>query len=181
MIKCLTSAFIKRREYSTVRIAAFIKQIFTVALHAPPYTGVPLMALARQILQRYPSAHQLLDSESDVITAGQYTPDVADPEHSNPFSTSAWELATLKFHANPAVQNQADAASTLQLLQMPGESPQRLWPDMIRDADEVYIEFRQTQKRHPLSAKGNRQQYRFVKPRKTEFTLLDMPKEDRIE
>ncbi|CAJ1905352.1 unnamed protein product [Cylindrotheca closterium] len=178
MIKCLTSAFIKRREYSTVRIAAFIKQIFTVALHAPPYTGVPLMALARQILQRYPSAHQLLDSESDVITSGQYTPDVADPEHSNPFSTSAWELATLKFHANPAIQNQADAASTLQLLQMPGESPQRLWPDMIRDTDEVYIKFQQTQKRHPLSAKGDRQQYRFVKPRKTEITLLDMPEED---
>lgn len=178
MIKCLTSAFIKRREYSTVRIAAFIKQIFTVALHAPPYTGVPLMALARQILQRYPSVHQILDSESDVITSGQYTPDVADPEHSNPFSTSAWELATLKFHVNPAVQSQSDAASTLKLLQMPGESPQRLFPDMIRDADEVYIEFRRTQKRHPLSAKGNRQQYRFIKPRKTKMTLLKMVDEE---
>ncbi|KAL3945584.1 MAG: hypothetical protein SGBAC_000324 [Bacillariaceae sp.] len=180
MIKCLTSAFIQRREYSTVRIAAFIKQIFTVALHAPPYTSVPLMAVARQILQRYSSVHQMLDSESDVITSGQYTPDVQDPEHSNPFSTSAWELATLKFHVNPAVQTQANAASTLKLLQMPGESPQRLWPDMLRDADEVYIECRRIQKRHPLSAKGNRQQYRFIRPRKTEITLLDMPKEDQI-
>jgi nucleolar complex protein 3 len=70
-LQCLTSAFIKRREYSTVRIAAFFKQILTVAMHAPEYTSVPLIALARQILQRYVSAHQMLESESDVVTSGQ--------------------------------------------------------------------------------------------------------------
>eukprot|EP00980_Cylindrotheca_fusiformis_P029218 scaffold22756_cov198-Cylindrotheca_fusiformis.AAC.3 len=177
MMKCLNSAFIKRREYSTLRVAAFVKQIFTVSMHAPSYTSVPLLALARQILQRYPSAHQILDSESDVITSGNYTPDVIDPEHSNPFSTSAWELSTLKFHFHPSVQKQADAAASLKLLQMPGESPDRLWSDMKRDSEETYIEFRRVAKNHPLAGKGGRQQHRFITPRKKELTLLEFRKE----
>jgi nucleolar complex protein 3 len=178
MIKCLTSAFIRRREYSTVRVAAFIKQILTVGLHAPSYTTIPLMALARQILQRYPSVHQILDSESDVITSGQYTPDVADPEHSNPFSTSAWELSTLKFHIHPAVRKQAEGAAVLKLLQMPRESPDRLWADMKQGSDEAYIEYRRTAKKHPLAGKGGRYQHRFITPRKKEITLLEIPTEE---
>lgn len=178
MLKCLTAAFIKRREYSTVRVAAFIKQIFTVALHAPAYTGVPLLALGRQILQRYSGVHQILDSESDVITSGQYTPDVEDPEHSNPFSTSAWEIATLKFHIHPDVRGQAEGAGVLKMLQMPSESPDRLWSDMQRDASEVYIKFHRTAKKHPLAGKSGRQQLRFITPRKKEVTLVDFEVDD---
>lgn len=178
VLQCLTAAFIKRREYSTVRVAAFLKQIFTVAMHTPAYTSVPLIAVARQILQRYPAAHQMLESESDVITSGEYTPDVTDPEFSNPFSTSAWELANLKFHLHPAVQQQAHDASKLKLLQMPGEAPERLWSDMNRDTNELYIPFHSTNKAHPLTAKnGKQQQLRFITPRKTEVTLIDLPGE----
>ena len=35
LLQCLTAAFIKRREYSMVRVAAFLKQMFTVAMHSP--------------------------------------------------------------------------------------------------------------------------------------------------
>lgn len=178
MLKCLTAAFIKRREYSMVRVAAFIKQIFTVGLHAPAYTGVPLLALGRQILQRYPAVHQMLDSESDIITSGQYTPDVTDPEHSNPFSTSAWEISTLKFHIHPDVRGQAEGASTLKMLQMPSEAPDRLWSEMKGDANELYIKFHRTAKRHPLAGKGGRQQLRFITPRKKQITLLPVMKEE---
>lgn len=176
-LQCLTAAFIKRREYSTVRIAAFLKQIFTVAMHAPEYTSVPLIALARQILQRYPSVHQMLESESDVVTSGNYTPDVADPEYTNPFATSAWELANLKFHIHPAIQDQAQGASTLKLLQLPAETPHRLLSEMKRDAEEMYIKFRRASKRHPLLGKGNRSQLRFITPRKKELTVLSVPEE----
>jgi nucleolar complex protein 3 len=178
VLQCLKSAFIKRREYSTVRIAAFLKQIFTVAMHAPSYTSVPLMAMARQILQRYDSARSMLESESDVITSGQYTPDVADPEYSNPFSTSAWELSNLKFHLHPAVRAQADAAGVSKLLQMPSEAPERLWSDMKGESVDNYIKFRMIAKNHPLAAKGSgRQQLRFITPRKTNVTLLSIPED----
>jgi nucleolar complex protein 3 len=173
VLRCLSAAFIKRREYSTVRVAAFVKQIFAVSMHTPSSTSVPLIALARQILQRYQSIHQMLENESDVITSGQYNPDVDDPEHSNPFSTSAWELATLKFHIHPAVRAQAEGAASLKLLQMPGEAPERLFSDMKQNSNEIYIQFRKTTKRHPLIGKGNkRQQARFITPRKKEVTLI---------
>lgn len=172
LLHCLSSAFIKRREYSTVRIAAFLKQMLTVAMHAPVYTSVPLLALARQILQRYPSAQQLLESESDVITAGQYTPDVADPEHSNPFSTSAWELSCMKFHVHPLVRGQADSASTSKMLQMPGEAPDRLLRECTEDCDYNYIPFRRVSKRHPLAAKATgRNHIRFITPRRTKVSI----------
>ena len=142
-------------------------------MHAPAYTSVPLLAMARQILQRYPSAHQLLESEADVITAGQYTPDVADPEHSNPFSTSVWELATLRFQVHPALRDQADAAAKLKMLQLPAEAPERLLNELLKDTDELYIPFQRHEKRHPLAAKASgKNQLRFITPRKRKVTLL---------
>ena len=173
LLKCLTAAFIKRREYSTVRVAAFLKQMFTVAMHSSVDTSVPLVALARQILQRYPSVHQILESESDVITSGTYTPEVADPEHSNPFSTSTWEVSNLKFHVHPRIREQVIAAAELKMIKLPGEAPDRLSKELSRDADEIYIPFRVLSKRHPLSSKAsNRKQYRFITPRKSKVTLL---------
>uniref|UniRef100_A0A7S4ABC0 Nucleolar complex protein 3 homolog n=1 Tax=Pseudo-nitzschia australis TaxID=44445 RepID=A0A7S4ABC0_9STRA len=175
LLLCLNAAFIKRREYSTVRVAAFVKQMFTVAMHSPVYTSVPLIALARQILQRYPSVHQLLESESDVITSGTYTPDVADPEHSNPFSTSAWELSCLKFHVHPQVREQVIAAAELKLIQLPAEAPDKLRKELSTDADEVYIQFRRQSKRHPLAGKASgKNQLRFITPRKPKITLFSI-------
>ena len=176
LLQCLTAAFIKRREYSIVRVAAFLKQMFTVAMHSPVYTSVPLIALARQILQRYPSVHQLLDSESDVITSGTYTPDVADPEHSNPFSTSAWEMSCLKFHVHPQVRAQVIAAGELKMIQLPAEAPDRLRKQLSMDADEIYIQYRRLSKKHPLSGKAGRNQLRFITPRKSKITLLSTSK-----
>lgn len=174
MINCLSAAFIRRREYSTTRVAAFLKQILSVALHAPAHASVPLVAFARQIMQRYSSAQQLLDNEQDVITSGQYNPDVEDPEHSNPFSTSAWELALLKFHLHPSVAGQASAAAESKMLQLPGETPDKLRADLLSDYDELYIPFKRVKKKHPLEPRqsGKKRQLRFITPRTTTTTLI---------
>lgn len=168
MLKCLDAAFIKRREYSTTRIAAFLKQILTVAMYTPPSSSIPLIAFSRQLLQRYPSAHQMLENEQDAITSGQYCPDVEEPELANPFSTAAWELATLKFHSHPAVETQAQNAATLKMLQMPAEDPDRLQEVSARNEDEVYIKFRKSKKKHPLAARNPedaKRRRRFLQPR----------------
>jgi nucleolar complex protein 3 len=158
MVKCLDAAFIKRREYSTTRVAAFFKQILTVAMYTPPSTSIPLVAFARGLLQRYPSCQQLLENESDAITSGQYNPDVDEPELSNPFSTSGWELTALKFHFHPGVVDQAKSASTMKMLQMPAEDPDRLLHDTMHDQAELYIKFRMLKKRHPLEVRGGNAQ-----------------------
>lgn len=178
MLTCLQLAFVKRREFSTVRIAAFLKKIFTVAMHTPPHTAVPLIAFARQLLQRYPSAHQMLENEQDVITSGEYKPEVEDPEHSNPFATSAWELGTLKFHIHPAIATQAKAAGALKMVQLPAEAPDKIRKDMLADADQLFIHFQRNTKRHPLAAKPvedggkKRKQARFITPRTTKCSIL---------
>lgn len=165
----MNAAFLKRREYSTVRIAAFCKRLCTVSLHAPAHTSAPLLAFVRQLFQRYPTVHQMLENEEDVITSGVHDAFQEDPEHSNPFATSAWELALLKFHIHPAVADHAMGAASLKMLQLPLQAPERVRSDMVRDADELYIEYRRLAKKHPLTPKENRrrQQARFITPRKT--------------
>jgi len=173
LLRCLTAAFIKRKEYSTVRVASFLKRMLTVSMHAPVYTSVPLIALARQIVQRYPNVHQLFESESDVVKSGIYQPDAADPEHSNPLASVAWELACLKFHFHSQVRVQATSAAELKLIRMPAEAPDRQRTKLCHDADEVYIEFQRMAKRHPLSGKSmGRNQLRFIRPRKSDVTLF---------
>jgi nucleolar complex protein 3 len=180
MIKCLTFAFLKRREFSNVRVAAFLKQILTTSLHATSHTSIPLLAFARQLIQRYPSAQQMLENEQDVITAGQYTPAVDDPEHSNPFATSAWELATLKFHLNPNVADQALAGASCKMLQLPGEGPERLRKEALGNMDTLFIPFKRVKKKHPLQHKQSdgeekkgRNQCRFISSRQFQSKLLE--------
>jgi nucleolar complex protein 3 len=155
MLQCLNAAFIKRREYSTVRIAAFVKQICTVALHAPFPIAAPLLAFVRQLSQRYPSVHQMMESEQDVITSGTYNPNVLDPEHSNPFATCAWELSLAKFHYSPRVAHQATDAASLKVLQLPLEAPERIRRKLLQDASEFHVATRRASKKHPLLAKEN--------------------------
>ena len=165
-IQCITAAFIKRREFSVVRLVAFVKQLMTTALHTPPATSVPLLSLVRQILQRYPAAQQLLENEQDVLTAGEYAPDAADPELANPLATSGWELATLRYHWHPLIQKHSQAASTMQLLQFPAEAPERLRTELVEDREELYIPFRRVIKKHPLEQnKDKKGRPRFLKAR----------------
>ena len=173
-IRCLHAAFIRRKEYSTVRVAAFLKQLCTISLHAPTYTSSPLLAFVRQALHRYPTAAQILENEQDVVTSGSYTPDVEDPEHANPFATSGWELGTLKFHVNPSVVEHASGAAAKKMLLLPAEDPSRIRSQLIRNSKECYVAMRVSRKKHPLhqSGKGNdkkrkRQQCRFITPRQT--------------
>jgi nucleolar complex protein 3 len=173
-LKCLHAAFIKRKEYSTVRIAAFVKQLSTTAMHAPPFTSAPLLAFLRQILHRYPSATQLLENEQDVVTQGTYSPEVDDPEYTNPFATSAWELGTLKFHIFPSIEDQSKGAAAKKMLQLPSEDPAKIREGLVRNSKEIYIAFKSSKKKHPLyiaskkSSSNNRRDrsdVRFITPR----------------
>jgi nucleolar complex protein 3 len=172
-LRCLTSAFMKRKEYSTIRVAAFAKQLGTVAMHAPAYTSAPLLAFLRQLLHRYPSAAQLLENEEDVVTQGTYTPEADDPEYTNPFATSAWELGTLKFHFNPSVRGHAKGAGAKKMLMLPAEDPSKIRAELLRNSQELHIAHRVNKKKHPLTVaakkdKRRRAQVRFITPRQTQ-------------
>ncbi|KAL7580051.1 hypothetical protein ACA910_005036 [Epithemia clementina (nom. ined.)] len=176
LLRCLSAAFLKQKEYSNIRVAAFVKQIMTASMHSPPHTAVPLLAFARQLFQRYPSAQQLLENENDVITSGEYAPDVIDPEQSNPYSTSGWELATLKFHIHSSIASQAKGAASSKLLQLPSEGPDRLRKETLEHAAFLYIPFHHGNiKKHPLSQKtaDKKSRPRFITPRRTKSLFVE--------
>jgi hypothetical protein len=108
---CLRAALVERREYSLARVAAFYKQLATLALHlpGPKEARVPL-ALAHELAGRYPGLDQLLDAEADRVAMGVYKPDALEPEMSNPLATGAWELALLRCHHHHPRVRQAAAA-----------------------------------------------------------------------
>ena len=81
MLRCLNFAFLKRREFSSVRIASFVKQLCTVAMHTPPHCASAMISFARMLLHRYQNVHQLLENEADVVASGKYSPEVYDPDH----------------------------------------------------------------------------------------------------
>ena len=176
LLRCLSAAFLKQKEYSNNRVAAFVKQIMTASMHSPPHTSVPLLAFSRQLLQKYPSAQQLLENESDVIASGEYDPDVRDPELSNPYATSGWELATLKFHILGSIAGQANGAATSSLLQLPSEGPDRLRKEFVEHAGSLYIPFQHGSiKKHPLSHKSGdkRKRPRFITPRQSQSAFME--------
>uniref|UniRef100_A0A7S2PRS0 CCAAT-binding factor domain-containing protein n=1 Tax=Leptocylindrus danicus TaxID=163516 RepID=A0A7S2PRS0_9STRA len=173
VLRCLNLAFLKRREFSNTRVAAFIKKLLTVAVHAPPYCSASMIAFARLLFHRYQGTHQLLENELDVVSSGKYSPFTEDPDYSNPFAAAAWELSALKFHIQPVVSKHAANASLLKNLQLPAESPDNVYKTMLNNTNNVYIPFKLSKKNHPLraskqkSAKRQRQEYRFITPRET--------------
>lgn len=174
VLRCLSASFIQRREFSTVRVAAFLKRILATSMHVPPHASVPLIAFTRQLIQRYPSAEQMLENEQDVITSGVYQPEVKDPELCNPCATSAWELSLLRFHWNTTgVVHQANSAASAKMLNMPSETPSRLRKEILRSDEELSIRYKRVKKHHPLRPKANakRTQARFVKPRQVNCSL----------
>jgi CBF/Mak21 family len=176
VLRCLDLAFIDRREYSVARLASFLKRIWTVCLHAPPETAVPLLAFTRQLLQRYSgtSLPQLLENELDIVTSGKYDPEIDDPERSNPFATVGWELALLKFRSVPPdIGAHARGAANCQMLNMPGEDPERLRVKVYKSRSELYVPLVRHQKKHPLASSNTP---RFVTPRAQALRIVSPEK-----
>jgi nucleolar complex protein 3 len=166
-LKCLDAAFLKRREYSTVRMASFCKQLAATAFHSAPPTAAPILAFLRHLLHRYQSLHQLLENEQDVITSGQYDATAQDPEHANPFATSVWELSLLAFHMHPSIQKHSSRAASLQMLSLPTEAPINIRSELLKERETTYIPSRRTKKKHPLLPRDGQKQARFIAPNPT--------------
>jgi len=166
-MRCLNTALLKRKDYSTDRITAFVKRIYTVCLQAPAHVSIPLLAFNRQLVGRYPVATQLLENEQELVASGLYVPTAHDPEQANSSATSAWELATLRFSIDPLLVNHASNASENKILQLPVEDPMKI----VNQVSKRTKVFQLHKKKHPLLQGGNkkrkRQQARFIKPRKT--------------
>ncbi|KAI0736984.1 nucleolar complex-associated protein 3 [Fomitopsis betulina] len=89
------------------RAAAFAKRLLTAALQWPPATAARAIELVGVLVERDPKLEALLSTE-DRGGNGLYRPDLDDPQLSNPFGTTFWELHVLaRRHWDARVRDQA--------------------------------------------------------------------------
>ncbi|EPT05997.1 hypothetical protein FOMPIDRAFT_1026864 [Fomitopsis schrenkii] len=89
------------------RAAAFAKRLLTAALQWPPATAVRAIELVGVLVEKDPKLEALLSTE-DRGGNGLYRPDIDDPQLSNPFGTTFWELHVLAHrHWDARVRDQA--------------------------------------------------------------------------
>ncbi|KAI8998713.1 nucleolar complex-associated protein 3 [Trametes punicea] len=97
LFRALHLAFTPRSSAAAAppwRSAAFAKRLLSAALQWPPATAVRAIELVAVLIERDPKLEALLSTE-DRAGNGVYRPDLDDPQLSNPFGTSFYELHTL--------------------------------------------------------------------------------------
>ncbi|CAM0142750.1 unnamed protein product [Umbelopsis sp. WA50703] len=112
-IKGLELMFLKKRHISMPRAAAFIKRFATTALNMPDQTIIQCLTFIKKLMNREPRLDALLQSE-DKSGNGVYLPTLTDPELSNPFATSIYELFLYQQHYDPNVRALAKALAAFQ-------------------------------------------------------------------
>jgi nucleolar complex protein 3 len=95
LFRALHLAFAPRASVPPWRAAAFAKRLLTAALHWPDSVALRALEFVAKLVAREPRLEGLLSTE-DCTVDGVYRPDVEDPQLSNPFATSAYELYLLQ-------------------------------------------------------------------------------------
>lgn len=171
-LQCIEAILLHRREYSQVRVASFVKQLWTSCLHLTQCDlVVTFLAATLQLVQRYSSTRQLLENEQDVVLSGQYSPDTTDPDLANPFATVGWELALLQMHVHPMIARKAASVASQRTDESISSAAAVVDPKLLlSESDTLVIEhFVRMKKRHPLH--GSRM--RFIKVKHKRARIAD--------
>lgn len=95
LFRCLESIFFPRwGRIPPLRAAAFGKRLCECALTFPPATARDALQFVRRLASKEPKLANLLDTEERTFD-GVYRPEIDDPQLSNPFTSSLYELETL--------------------------------------------------------------------------------------
>lgn len=99
LLHCLRLMFRFSKQLSTERVGAFVKRLAIVALHLPPSHAIAVAHCIRSFFQTCSRARQLLDA--DCTVSGVFMPLVDNPDLSNAFATTLWELTLLAQSSHP--------------------------------------------------------------------------------
>lgn len=95
LFRALHLALAPRASVPPWRAAAFAKRLLSAALHWPGSVALRALEFVAKLVVREPQVEALLSTEDRTVD-GVYRPDVEDPQLSNPFATSAYELYLLQ-------------------------------------------------------------------------------------
>ncbi|TPX36912.1 hypothetical protein SmJEL517_g00999 [Synchytrium microbalum] len=112
MLSGLELMLLKKKQIPIDRVAAFAKRMLTIMTQLPSNGALACLNIMRSLLIRYPKLTLMLDPEGRLGT-GEYKPFLEDPDLSNAFSTSMWELSLMKRHYHPYVRKLAQEVSVV--------------------------------------------------------------------
>ncbi|KAI9309156.1 nucleolar complex-associated protein-domain-containing protein [Cunninghamella echinulata] len=103
ILRGLEMMFLRKRQIPIDRLAAFVKRFSLVALNMPTKTVSNCLNLVQRLINKDHRLDALIQSE-DRASTGLYMPLLQDPELSNPFGTSLYELFLYQNHYDPTIR-----------------------------------------------------------------------------
>lgn len=94
-----------------VRLAAFVKQLHTLALHLPQKSSVAVLELIKQVTKTHGPKVAALWNTEERKGDGTFDPVSQKVESSNPFASTIWEGELLRLHFDPKI---SDAVLTVE-------------------------------------------------------------------
>ncbi len=117
LFRALTLIFMGRNSAGSSpswRAAAFAKRLLTASLNWPTPAVLKTLEFVRNLMVKDPKLEAMLSTQ-DRVTDGIYRPDVEDPQMSNVFATSLWELNLLaRQHVDKRVRLEGQDLAKLQ-------------------------------------------------------------------
>ncbi|RPA88824.1 nucleolar complex-associated protein 3 [Choiromyces venosus 120613-1] len=113
LLRALSSIFFStahQKSTTPLRLASFTKRLLTTALQTPEKSSLALLGLLNKLAIKHGRKLSALFSTEEVVGDGVWDGRVDEPEMSNPFAATAWEVVLLRRHYSPKV---AEAAAAL--------------------------------------------------------------------
>ncbi|CAK4030690.1 Nucleolar complex-associated 3 [Lecanosticta acicola] len=88
-----------------VRVAAFVKQLETLALQLPQKSAIAVLELLRSVTKTHSSRVAALWHTEERKGDGVFDPLSQEAEQSNPFASTVWEGELLRLHWDPKVRD----------------------------------------------------------------------------
>ena len=106
LLRALSSILLPR-SVPPVRVAAFVKQLYTCSLHLPEKSAQAVLGLLHQVLKVHGRKVAALWNTEERKGDGVFDALRGDVEGSNPFASTVWEGELLRCHYVPAVKKGA--------------------------------------------------------------------------
>lgn len=107
LVRCLTAVLLPPwniRSVPPLRLAAFTKQLMTIALQMPEKSCQAMLALINDVSHAHGKKIAALWNSEERKDDGTFNPMSESVEGSNPFATTIWEGELLRMHYSPKVR-----------------------------------------------------------------------------
>ncbi|KAI9139711.1 hypothetical protein BKA69DRAFT_1083831 [Paraphysoderma sedebokerense] len=141
LLDCLSDLYLRHRTNSATRVASFVKQLCSLANSAmETHVVLATLSLIRELVSSYPSLRTLFTPLTDRPTSGLYNPSSTDPDLTNPWCTTTFELYCLFSHWNPMVRGYSQWLVTTLSAEIEGEAESLTTPLTVTGYKDIAVD-----------------------------------------